>query len=61
METVTIQFKANRKTYIIEFPWRGADNFPKDVRAIYKKYGVEKATNQMFTRPDYHGWISFVI
>lgn len=60
METVKIQFKANKKTYIIEFPWRGTDNFLKDVRAIYKKYGIEKATSQMFTRPG-HGWTSFKI
>ena len=60
METVTIQFNVKKKIYTITFPWRGADNFADDVRAIYKKYGIEKATNQMFTRPNYHGWVSFI-
>lgn len=59
MRTVTIKFKANNKKYVEEFPWEGTDLFLDNVKAIYKKLGIKKATCQEFKISSWWFWCGY--
>lgn len=61
MKTATIKFKANGKNYTVTMPWRGVEQHAKDIRAIYKKHGVKKATCQMVTLSTWGFWCGYTI